>query len=186
MLNEFIVYRQMIGQVSEFLRRTVDEFEETEFGWRPGPSLNPACFIYFHVLRHWERDINWVCKGQGPGSDLWARAGIGEQMGYDPLGSGWRGVGTGYGYSDSEVDAVPANREALNRYHDLLREETWAFIDTLDGHDVDAELDCQHFPPQGVRYSIRERLQHLVLHTGRHTGDTAYVRGMIGNSDKLR
>jgi hypothetical protein len=183
-MNEFAVYRQMIEQGSGLLRQRIDEFDDDSFGRRPGPSLNPASFIYFHVLRHWERDINWVCKGQGLGTDLWARAGIGERMGYDPIGIGWRGVGTGYGYSDSEVDAVPPDRETLNHYHDLLRDETWGFMATLNGQeDLDALIVCEHFPDQGYGYSIRERHQHLILHTGRHTGDIAYVKGALGQPD---
>ncbi len=182
-MDEFGVYRQMIEQVSGLLRRTVDEFDEAHFSKRPGPSLNPASFIYFHVLRHWERDINWVCKGQGPSTDLWARARIGEQMGYDPRGIGWRGVGTGYGYSDAEVDAVPADRTALNHYHDLLRDETWAFMKQLDGLDLDARIVNEDFPDQGYGYSIRERHQHLIFHTSRHAGDISYVKGALGQPD---
>lgn len=180
-MNEIEVYRAMIAQADELLTQTVDGIDDTVFGKRPGPGLNPASFIYFHVLRHWDRDINVLSRGQALDGDLWHRAGIGDEMNYHPVGTGMRGLGTGMGYNDAEVDAVPADRATLAKYHRLLREETEAYLNELDESQLHVEKTSEYLP--GMTYDVAARLQHLVVHTAHHTGDMAYVGGMLGKSE---
>jgi hypothetical protein len=180
-MNEIEIYRTMIGQADSLLTNTVEGIDEANFGTRPGAHMNPASFIYFHVLRHWDRDVNVLSRSQAPDSDLWHRAGIGDSLGYHPLGTGLRGLGTGIGYSDAEVDAVPADRAGLARYQQLLREETLAYLDELDESEIHDEMTSEYLP--GVTYDVAARLQHLVVHTAHHTGDISYVKGALGQPD---
>jgi hypothetical protein len=180
-MKEIEVYRAMIGQAGDQLKQTVDDIDMSRFGERPDSHLNPASFIYFHVLRHWDRDVNVLSRGQAPDADLWHRAGIGDDMHYHPLGTGLRGLGTGIGYSDAEVDAVPANRISLARYQQLLHDETMSYLDELDESEIHDEMTSEYLP--GVTYTIAARLQHLIIHTSHHTGDMAYVKGMLGQPD---
>ncbi|CAN5739799.1 hypothetical protein BH23CHL2_BH23CHL2_30040 [soil metagenome] len=180
-MNEIEVYRAMIGQAADLLTRTVNEIDEANFGKRPGEHLNPASFIYFHVLRHWDRDVNVLSRGQAPVADLWHREGIGDAMHYHPEGLGMRGLGTGIGYTDAQVDAVPADRATLARYQQLLHDETMAYLDELDESEIHNEMTSEYLP--GVSYDIAARLQHLVVHTAHHTGDISYVKGALGQPD---
>lgn len=180
-MNEIEVYRTMIGQAADLLTRTINDIDEQNFGKRPGEHMNPASFIYFHVLRHWDRDVNVLSRGQTPEIDLWHRGGIGDAMDYHPEGLGLRGLGTGMGYTDEQVDAVPADREILARYQQLLYDETMAYLDELNESEIHTEMTSEYLP--GVSYDIAARLQHLVVHTAHHTGDMAYVKGALGQPD---
>lgn len=180
-MQELEIYRTMIDQAGSLLTRTVEDIDDENFGKRPGPHMNPASFIYFHVLRHWDRDVNVLSRGQAPDADLWHREGIGDALGYHPLGIGMRGLGTGIGYSDNEVDAVPADRETLARYQQLLHAETMAYLDDLDESEIHTEMTSEYLPD--VTYDIAARLQHLVMHSAYHTGDISYVKGALGQPD---
>lgn len=180
-MNEIETYRTIIEQAHSLLERTVSDIPDEDFGKRPGPSLNPANFIYFHVLRHWDRDVNVLTRGQSPQEDAWHRHGIGDELDYQPDGIGMRGLGTGIGYSDAEVDAVPANRDALNNYRQILLSETMAYLDELDESTIHDDMTSEYLP--NVTFTAAARLQHLITHTCHHTGDIAYVKGALGTPD---
>jgi uncharacterized damage-inducible protein DinB len=76
---------------------------------------------------------------------------------------------------------VPANRISLARYQQLLHDETMSYLDELDESEIHDEMTSEYLP--GVTYTIAARLQHLVIHTSHHTGDMAYVKGMLGQPD---
>ena len=183
-MSELAVLRRMIDSTYSLLASTVEGATERQFSERPGPGLNPAGFLYFHVLRHWDRDVNILCRGQALESDAWHRGGFGDELDYHPLGLGLRGLGTGIGYTDAEVDAVPTNLEILNRYQQMLYAETIDYMDGLDDNRINEEIENPFAPVNP--FTISARLQHLVTHTNYHTGDIAYAMGAFGWHDATR
>ncbi len=174
-MTELSAYGHMIDGASGNLRDAVAVVSADDFGKRPAPGANPVHFIYFHVLRHWDRDINVYCKQEPPAQDAWHRHGLSEALDYEPLDIGTDGIGTGYGYSAEEVDGLPLDAEGLGRYHDILLEETHAYLASLDTATFD---DPKEF--EGRSYTIGQRLRHLVAHTYLHLGDIEYAKGLLG------
>lgn len=174
-MTELSAYKHMIDGASSNLRDAVASVDDEAFNVRPVANANPINFIYFHVLRHWDRDINVYCKQETPESDAWHRHGLSDALGYESLGLGTQGIGTGYGYSDSEVDGLPLDDEGLGRYHEILIAETEAFLADLDPATLDDPEDYE-----GRRFTTGQRLRHLVAHTYLHLGDIEYAKGLLG------
>jgi hypothetical protein len=175
-MSELESYRVMIDAASSNLERVIDSVPEDVFGKRPAPDANPISFVYFHVLRHWDRDVNMHILAQDANADAWHRDGFGDLMGYTPDGKGTNGLGSGYGYTAAEVDEVPANKAALMSYHRTLKADTDAALASLDDQTVRGE----RMLPQGGTISIAGRLQHLIAHTFVHVGDIEYIKGLVG------
>src|SRR5690348_4872219 len=92
------VYLSQFQSMSNFIDNQVVDVPEDVFHRRPGSSLNPISFSYFHLLRVWDVDLNWIVKGLGPKNDAWHRGGFAEKSGYSPDGKGVRGMGIGTGF----------------------------------------------------------------------------------------
>ena len=174
-MTELSAYRHMLDGVSNNLRDAVASVSDEDFDKRPVAGANPVHFVYFHVLRHWDRDINVYCQREPPEQDAWHRHGLSAALDYEPLGLGAGGIGTGYGYSAEEVDRLPLDAEGLGRYHAILIEETRAYLAGLDPATLDAP---QQF--EGRSYSIGQRLRHLIAHSYLHLGDIEYAKGLLG------
>ena len=176
-MNELTIYRRMIEGASRSLREAVEGVSPENAGTRPVDGANPVSFIYFHVLRHWDRDFNIFCNRQSPDSDAWHRHEFGVAMDYKPLGIGEFGLGTGYGYSDAEVDDVPADMAALGRYHDVLDRETADLLENVDLAAIEDEQDVH-----GIVDTVGGRLRHMIAHTFLHVGDIEYAKGLVDSS----
>lgn len=173
--------RLLVREATQDLRDTVKDIPQELFERRPGPHLNPMGFIYFHVLRCWDLDVNVLCRGQEPDGDAWHRAGLSEELDYEPLGIGIDGSGIGYGYTDAEVDASPKQRDVLMRYHQMLEDETYAYLETATSDDLNAERRSEH--SRENPYRPERWLRHMISHTNIHIGDLQYVAGMLGRTD---
>ena len=174
-MTEMSAYGHMIDGASNNLRDAVASVSAVDFNERPAPGANPVNFIYFHALRHWDRDINVYGKLEPPEQDAWHRHGLSEALDYEPLGLGTDGIGTGYGYSAEEVDALPLDADGLGRYHEILVAETREFLAGLDASTLD---DPQELG--GRSFTTGQRLRHLVAHTYLHLGDIEYAKGLLG------
>ena len=174
-MTELNAYERMIEGASSNLRDAVASVPDVDFGRRPAPGANPVSFIYFHVLRHWDRDINIYIRRQEPEADAWHRNGLSEALDYEPLGIGAYGIGVGYGYSAAEVEDVPADANGLRRYHDVLEQETKQLLAEIDPTTFDDPMELD-----GRKYSGGQRLRHLVAHTYLHLGDIEYAKGLLG------
>src|SRR6185437_6075667 len=123
-----------------FVEKQVVELPEDLFQQRPGQSLNPVSFSYFHLLRVWDLDLNWVIKGQGAEGDAWHRGGFSEKAGYTPDGKGTRGLGIGTGFTDAEVDAMRISRDVLHAYQQQLIAETREYLNGADDAELNREV----------------------------------------------
>jgi hypothetical protein len=176
-MNQKETLRLLIREATQDLRDTVEGFPQELFEKRPGAGLNPAGFIYFHVLRCWDLDVNVLCRGQERDGDAWHRGGFSQELDYEPLGCGMGGSGVGFGYTDDEVDAVPKNFAVLARYHQTLEDETYAYFDSVTDEDLNAERRSPN--SRENPYRPERWLRHMISHTNMHIGDIQYVRGMM-------
>jgi hypothetical protein len=166
----------MIDAASNDLESVIESIPEQVFGTRPAPGANPVSFVYFHVLRHWDRDINMHVRGLDANADAWHRENFSDLMGYSPEGKGTNGMGTGYGYSAEDVDEIPPNKTVLMQYHRVLKADTDNALDALS----DDSVGGKRVLPSGATITIAGRLRHLIAHTFVHIGDIEYIKGLIG------
>jgi hypothetical protein len=177
------VLRELVGQSSAKLRRAASGVPDELFGKRPGPSLNPIGFIYFHVLRSWDEDLNVQCRGSAPDDDAWHGAGLSDELDYEPLGRGAGGRGVGVGFNDAEVDAVPKRFDVLSRYHDLLDEEMLAYVETVTTDEFHRERESKHAHGRLGAFSAASIMRMVILHHAEHSGDIKFIKGMLGMPD---
>lgn len=171
-------YLQQIEDMSNTLTARMSDVRQEQLAQRPGERLNPLGFVYWHILRIWDLDVNLICRGQSEDNDAWHRAGMTEKFGYEPLGHGGRKAGNGFNYTDAEVDEVPYLHTALRAYHDVLLQETRDYVAALSDADFDAEVQFRSNP-----VTIGARMQHLVSHSQQHIGEIGVLRGLLGFAD---
>jgi hypothetical protein len=182
-VDQRAVLRALIEQSSSKLRRAASGVPDELFGKRPGRSLNPIGFIYFHVLRSWDEDLNVLCRNLAPDDDTWHRAGLSDGLDYEPLGRGDGGRGVGVGFSDAEVDAVPKRFDVLSRYHDLLDEDTGAYFDAVMDEELHRERESGPAHGHLGAYTPARLWSMVILHHAEHSGDIKFVKGMLGMPD---
>ncbi|HUG16144.1 MAG TPA: DinB family protein [Thermomicrobiales bacterium] len=172
------IYQQQIDAMSTMLDNVLSEIDDDTLARRPGPELNPLGFIYFHILRVWDLDLNVLIHGRRPSEDAWHRGGHSESMGYNPDGKGGRGAGNGFGYTDEEVDEIPYRMEPLRRYHEQLLAETRAYLAGADEAELTRETTFMGQPS-----STGLRAQHVVAHSWNHIGEMRLSKGLLGFAD---
>ncbi len=175
-------YLDQIRSLSNFVGSQVSDTPDDLFGKRPGPSLNPVSFNYFHLLRVWDLDLNWIIKGQGPQGDAWHRGGFTEKAGYSPDGKGMRGLGIGTGYTDADVDEMKISRSVLQAYQQQLLAETEEYLNGADDAELNREVAPLPNAPDRPA-TCAQRLQHTISHSWSHTGELRYAKGMFGIHD---
>lgn len=180
-MTEAEIYAEQVRALSNYLDTQLGDVPDELLNRRPGPSLNTVGWNYWHLLRVWDLDVNWLCQHQNPTEDAWHRGGFNAKSDYIPDGKGRNGSGIGVGYTDAEVDELQVSMAVLREYHQQLLDETLAYLNGVS----DTELR-QAFPspmrPDSTT-TAAERLQHLVAHSYNHAGELRYAKGMLGVYD---
>jgi hypothetical protein len=176
------VYLAQFESMSSFIETQISDLPDDLFQQRPGPSLNPVSFSYFHLLRVWDLDLNWIVKGLGPRQDAWHRGGFAEKSGYSPDGKGARRMGIGTGYTDDDVDAVQVSRSVLEEYHRQLAAETEEYLRGASDEELNREVAPLPNAPDRPA-TCAQRLQHAMNHALSHTGELRFAKGMLGMHD---
>jgi hypothetical protein len=180
-VNEAEIYRQQFKMMLDNLQTQLADVPEDEMFKRPGPHLNPVGWNYWHLLRVWDLDLNWMAKGQKPTEDAWHRGSFTEKSGYNPEGKGRNGVGIGVGYSDAEVDELNFSSEILREYQQRLEAETEEYLSNATNEDFSRELQNPSRP--GETTTVGQRFQHAVGHSWNHIGELRYAKGLLGRPD---
>lgn len=173
-------YIRQIKGVSNMLVRCIDELEG-RLVEVPGPRLNPAGFIVWHLLRVWDHDLRDT-RAAVAADDVWHRHGFTAETGYAPVikvHDDGEAYADGYGYSRAEVAAVPYREDWLVRYHRLLLDET---LERL----ADPELDCDapiKLPERETPTTAGQTFDHLVIHSAYHIGELQLTMGLLGIPD---
>ncbi|HYI14406.1 MAG TPA: DinB family protein [Thermomicrobiales bacterium] len=172
------IYIEQVQAMSDLLSSQVSELDDTLLAKRPGQYLNPPGFLYFHILRVWDLDLNVLIGGSAPPADAWHRGDYAESMGYNPDGKGGRGLGIGFGYADAEVDEVPYQGEALKRYHQQLIAETLQYLNDANDEELAREITAMGQPS-----TTGSRVQHIIGHSWNHIGELRMTKSMLGFHD---
>lgn len=171
-------YISQFRTMTEEINRILEEMPETALHQRPGPSLNPVGWNYWHMLRIWDAALNGTILGRDSAEDTWHRGGFTERSGYNPDGKGTAGVGTGMGYSDAEVDEVQIPLATIQEYQRQLQSETEEYLLNAD----DAELNRQVTSWLGET-PVSRIIEHAIRNGWMHYGEMRYAKGMLGYPD---
>jgi hypothetical protein len=175
------VYLEQITALAGTLEEVFEEVPPDMFNKRPGPHLNPIGWNCFHLLRVWDRYLNWECRGQSPREDAWHRGGFTEKSGYNPDGKGYGGFGIGFTYTDREVDEIQIRQSVLAEYLQMLMAETEAFLHDADEDELQRSVISPLYPDRPSRVGLR--MQHIVSHSFEHVGSLLYAAGVLGWRD---
>lgn len=180
-VDETRAYMQMIETMCAEIGGAVDEVPEADLYRRPGPHQNPVGWNYWHLLRIWDYDMNWLARGLGQQGDAWHRGGFSEKSGYNPDGTGMNGMGLGMGHTDAEVDAVNVPLSILHEYRDQLKREAEEYLSNVSEAELGARVS---FPNQPDRVATaRERIQNAIRNGWLHYGEIRYAKGILGHYD---
>jgi uncharacterized damage-inducible protein DinB len=153
-------------RIRDAVHRAVAGLSDEALVYRPDDDANSIAWLVWHIARIQDDHISDLRDAK----QVWLAEGWCERFGL-PSAS----TATGYGQSSAEVAAVRAAAADLLDYYDAVHSETVAYVKTLGPDDLDRVVDRSWDPPvtQGVRIVsvISDNLQH--------TGQAAYVRGLL-------
>ncbi len=171
-------YISQIQTMTDEINATLDEMPADLIHRRPGPSLNPVGWNFWHLLRIWDLELNVLIQQRDPSEDSWHRGNFTEKSGYNPDGKGARNAGTGMGYSDAEVDEVQIPLAVIREYQQFLQQETEQYLRNAD----DAELNRQTTFWRGET-SCSKIVEQMIRNGWMHYGEIRYAKGMLGYPD---
>jgi uncharacterized damage-inducible protein DinB len=155
------------GRVADTVHAAVADLSEPELAVRLDPEANSIAWLVWHLTRVQDDHVAGV-------------AGIGQVY----LDQGWverfafpfEPAGIGYGHSSADVAAVRAPADLLLGYHDAVHAQTVSYLrGGLSACDLDRVIDANWDPP----VTLAVRLVSVVNDTMQHTGQAAFVRGIV-------
>jgi hypothetical protein len=151
-------------RIHELYDGLVGDVDAETLNTRPNGSGNSMSWLLWHLARVQDDHLVGI-TGDDQVWDEWR-----ERFGL-PLEAG----DTGYGHTSEQVGSVRIDDPAvLAGYHEQVHQATLAYLDRVDGDELDRIVDRRWDPPvtAGVRLVsvIGDCLQHL--------GQAAYVRGL--------
>jgi uncharacterized damage-inducible protein DinB len=155
-------------RVLPVVRAAVDDLGPDELVARPAWHTNPIGWLVWHLTRVQDHHLAELI-----GEDqLWVTGDWAGRFGLEPDPKN-----TGYGHSDSEVEAVrPESAEVLIAYLETVAERTAAYVAGLRPADLDRIVDRSWDPP----VTLGVRLVSVAVDDLQHAGQAAYVRGLLG------
>lgn len=180
-MKESQIYREQIDTLTDEIKAEFTNLEPALLYKRPAPSANNPGFLYWHILRIWDLDLNHRIKREDAHNDAWHRGGYTEKSGYNPDEKGpARLRSMGLGYSDADVDEVNIPLDVLTAYHDQLSAETNEYLESASNDELRAGFSV---PARPGTMTPADRFQHLVAHSYGHVGDIRFAKGLLGYTD---
>lgn len=180
-MREAEIYLEQLDAMNSLLENQLADVPEEKLHQRPGAHQNTVGWNYWHLLRVWDLDVNWLAKGQDPANDAWHRGGFTEKTGYNPDGKGRGGSGLGVGYTDEEVDELQMSFESLRGYHQMLLQETREYLQNASDDELRRQIPDRMNP--GNTVPVAARIQHMIGHNYNHIGELRYAKGLLGMYD---
>ena len=161
------ILQDAFERVTGSVHAAVDGLTADELTWRPDPAANTIGWLVWHLTRIQDDHLADVTnRDQVWATDDWAtRFGLPEGV-----------MDHGYGHTSEQVAAVrPGSADVLLAYHDAVASATADDLATLDATALDRVIDEHWDPP----VTVAVRLVSVVNDAMQHTGQAAYVRGLL-------
>ena len=158
----------VLGSLEEdsgYIKRTVEGLTSKELAWSPAPHSNSIMFLYWHVTRGEDMWINRALLG---GKDIYESGGWFKKFGTPAQD-------TGFGYDIAKLKSWPMpSLQLMQEYAAAVRAGTVAYLKKLTEKQLEEPKDFGF-----MKGTVGTALTHVVSEVGEHTGQIAYVRGII-------
>ncbi|GAA2135487.1 mycothiol transferase [Glycomyces algeriensis] len=161
------VFADAFSRVQEEVHAVLHDLSQEDLDARPRPGANSIGWLVWHIARIQDdhvadaagREQTWIADG-------WhARFGLELEP---------RDVG--YGHSREQAERVTGVKATeLRAYYDAVHEATLGYVETLSAADLDRVVDKRWDP----EVTLGVRLVSVVNDNQQHTGQAAYVRGLL-------
>lgn len=146
---------------------------QQELARRPAPDSNPMGFILWHIVRSEDRNFQGLLQKKPL---VWEVGRWGEKLGMN--------VGPaefGFGYTSEQIATFPVPAPSLLlEYAQEVRKGTLEYARGLTTQKVNERILHPAFGEMSVGQLIGRVLGHLT----EHTGQMAYIRGIITGANK--
>ena len=157
------------GRIKEEVHAAVDGLSPAKLHTRPAPEANSIAWLVWHLTRIQDDHV-----ADAAGLDqVWLSQGWEKRFG---LALPPRD--TGYGHDPEQVAAVRVDSaDLLTGYFDAVHAQTVEYVRGLTPDDLDRVVDKRWSPA----VTLGVRLISVLADDLQHTGQAAYVRGLLGS-----
>ena len=154
-----------LDESQAYLTKALSELTEEDITWSPKAGSNSILFILWHLARV---EDGWVNRVLLRSQEIYESEGWQEKLGTPAKESGFQ-------YTAEQLQSWPVPQvDILQRYATAARQETMAFISSLDARKL------SEVARPGHKYDTVEAiLSHLITEIALHVGQIDYLRGMI-------
>jgi uncharacterized damage-inducible protein DinB len=162
------VYLELFGRVAPLAAKAVDGLTAEQLATPPGDGRNPIGWLVWHLARVQDHHVAELLGEP----QLWETQPWPQRFGLDADPSN-----IGYGHEPADVAKVrPESAAALVEYHEAVQARTTGLLESLMPLDLDRVVDQRWDPP----VTLGVRLVSIADDGLQHTGQAAYVRGLLG------
>jgi uncharacterized damage-inducible protein DinB len=155
-----------LSRVHDNVHHAVDGLTEKQLTFRPGGTGNSIAWLVWHLARVQDDHVAEVAGTE----QVWTAKGYAKDFGLP-----FDAADTGYGHSLDEVGLVNLSAEQLAEYYDAVHEVTETYLKSCTDADLDRVVDDRWDPP----VTLGVRLVSVIDDDAQHSGQAAYVRGLV-------
>jgi len=161
------ILQDAFERVTGSVHAAVEDLTADELTWRPDPEANTIGWLVWHLTRIQDDHLADVTGRE----QVWSTGDRATRFGL-PAGT----MDHGYGHTSEQVAAVrPESADVLLAYHDAVASAIADDLASLDATALDRIIDESWDPP----VTVAVRLVSVVNDAMQHTGQAAYVRGLL-------
>ncbi|THV30839.1 mycothiol transferase [Glycomyces paridis] len=161
------VFADAFGRVREEVHAVLDGVSQEVLDARPGPVANSVGWLVWHIARVQDDHVAGVAGSE----QVWFSGGWRERFAL-PLAP----ADHGYGHTSEQAGLVRGIAAGeLRGYYDAVHAVTLDYVEGLEADDLDRVVDTNWDP----HVTLGVRLVSVVNDNQQHTGQAAYVRGLL-------
>jgi uncharacterized damage-inducible protein DinB len=158
------------GRIRENVEDVLSGLTPDQLARQVAPGANPISWLVWHLTRVQD---DHVAKAFGA-EQIWSSGGWARRFGLRP---GVMDIGYGHTASQvAEIGAATASAELLAEYHQATHAQSVKLIAEITDADLDRIVDTRWTPP----VTLGVRLVSVLDDDMQHSGQAAYVRGLLG------
>ena len=158
------------GRIRENVEDVLSGLTPSQLVHQVAPGANPISWLVWHLTRVQD---DHVAKAFGA-EQIWSAGGWAGRFGLRP---GMMDIGYGHTASQvTEIAAATASAGLLAEYHEATHAQTVKLVADITDADLDRIVDTRWTPP----VTLAVRLVSVLDDDMQHSGQAAYVRGLLG------
>ncbi|MEU3743286.1 DUF664 domain-containing protein [Streptomyces sp. NPDC032198] len=171
-MNTAELLADAFDRVQGEVHAAIDGLSSEDLAFRPDDKANSIVWLVWHLTRVQD---DHVADAAGR-EQVWTAQGWSDRFQL-PLGE----EETGYGHTAKQVASLSGvSADQLRGYYDAVHEQTLSFVRALDDAALDRVVD-EHWTPH---VTLGVRLISVISDDLQHTGQAAYVRGLLERRER--